>query len=89
MKKIIFIYTLLFLAFAAKSSLANSQMYTCSYNPGDIQPIKVKATTLNEARNRASEICFDRRMNALEARGEDISEERGMNVIDTCANICG
>ncbi len=71
----------------SRGPASDSKVFTCKYRSGDIGTVVGQGTNPTEAFKDAAEKCFDRRVASYEALRGPIDEERGMMMIDSCANI--
>tara|TARA_Y100000817_G_scaffold222030_1_gene175391 strand:+ start:820 stop:1032 length:213 start_codon:yes stop_codon:yes gene_type:complete len=61
--------------------------FTYEVETGDIGTIKVVAQDKPTAFRAAGNLCFDRRVALYEKARGPISEERMLDIIDSCANL--
>jgi len=90
MKKsvIITLFIASFFSTSWASERTPNSLVSCTYKSSDVGTIVGYGSSIHKARSQASESCFDRRADLFERnRGEVISEDRGMDIIDSCVNI--
>lgn len=91
----VFLFTLLIMLVVHEASAA--ELLNLKKDPGATTTCKIKTdlgeitgvgTNIHEARSRASEICFDRRLAQYEAlRGGTPGGEQADLLIESCVNI--
>ena len=88
MRVLFIIYAVLVALMISHNSFAStSNDHSYRYVASDMN-IKAVGKTKYEAKENASEECFDRRMDEYEARREALpSDEQGLDIIDSCVNI--
>ena len=89
MKALFIIYSVLAVLMISHSSLASASTEDVKfrYIAADMD-LQTTGKTKHQAREKASETCFDKRMDEYEARrGSLPDEEQSMAIIDSCINI--
>lgn len=86
MKLFITVFTTLLLLVFFHLSQANAAI-KLEIPTGDVGIIKVEGNTKKEAYEKAATECFDRRVALYEKYRGPISNERGLDIIDSCVNI--
>ncbi len=66
---------------------SSTQATTCRYLSGDVGTIIGQGQNIHQAREDASQQCFDRRASLYERLRGPLDEERGLDIIDSCVNI--
>ena len=89
MKTLFIIYSVLAVLLMSHSSFAatSNEAVKFRYIAADMD-VQTTGKTKHQAREKASETCFDKRMDEYEARrGSLPDEEQSMAIIDSCVNI--
>lgn len=94
MKSFWIISQLLLLLFVSSEALglqtrapnASPSTFTCRYISG-YGEVTGRGSSKSEAFRDAANKCFDQQVSLSEQRGIQITEERGLDIIDACANI--
>lgn len=89
MKALIFIYLFLAAFIMSHDSLAATDKKEVSFRYTAVDmDIKTKGKNIHQAREVASEKCFDQRMKEFrKARHSEPSEDQALMIIDSCVNI--
>lgn len=71
----------------SSQSIAATHPVSYEVKTGDVGTIKTVAATKSKAFVKAGNECFDRRVALYEFKRGQISEERMLDIIDSCANL--
>lgn len=87
MIRILAMSTILFLGLNMSVLTFANASVKCKYSSGDIGSIIGHGSTHEEAYADAAEKCFDQRVAMYTASRGSLTEDRGLDFIDSCINI--
>ena len=89
MKTFVSIFVVLILMMFYQNSFAAQPKTNFTYETktGDVGSIKKTAATKPKAYTMAADECFNRRVSLYESKRGPIDEHRGLDIIDSCANL--
>ena len=81
------LFSMLFIHQSVSAATPAAERYKYSIELGDVGKIETVAATREDAFRAAANECFDRRVAMYEAVRGQLTEDRAMDLLDSCVNI--